>query len=68
MTTFGTYDNYCLQKRRFCDISSDGTVYPCSFIREPMGNILKENFKDIWKKRGDQIECPYKCMGGKNEK
>jgi len=49
----------CLGSKRFCDISSIGDVYPCSFIREPQGNMLTQDFDDIWKNRMKNIKCPY---------
>jgi MoaA/NifB/PqqE/SkfB family radical SAM enzyme len=59
MSCFGKNDEYCLQKKRFADISSYGDVYPCSFIRESIGNVLEKSFAEIWKARGEQIKCPY---------
>jgi len=59
MTCFGKTDEYCLQKRRFADIYSNGDVYPCSFVRKSMGNILQKSFSEIWKMRGEQIKCPF---------
>lgn len=29
-------------------ISPNGDVYPCELVREPIGNIFKENIKEIW--------------------
>ena len=50
----------CMMKRRFMTVQIDGTVTPCSFVHEPnMGNILKQDFQEIWKNRGDMILCPY---------
>jgi MoaA/NifB/PqqE/SkfB family radical SAM enzyme len=49
----------CMGSKRFCDISSVGDVYPCSFIREPQGNLLNEEFDTIWKKRMREVKCPY---------
>ena len=49
----------CLGSKRFCDISSIGDVYPCSFIREPQGNLLTQEFDDIWKTRMKEVKCPY---------
>jgi MoaA/NifB/PqqE/SkfB family radical SAM enzyme len=49
----------CLGSKRFCDISSIGDVYPCSFIREPQGNLLTAEFDDIWKNRMKEVKCPY---------
>lgn len=51
--------NQCLMKQKFIDVDHMGNVFPCSFVREPLGNLLERDFKDIWKERGDQIECPY---------
>lgn len=59
MTCFGKNDEYCLQKKRFADIASNGDVYPCSFIREGIGNVLEKSFAEIWRARGEQIKCPY---------
>ena len=61
----------CLMKKRFCDINHHGDVFPCSFVREPMGNVLVSDFKTIWKNRGQQDKCPYieieekEVIGGK---
>ena len=30
-------------------IDTDGNIYPCIFYRQSVGNILKDNFIDIWK-------------------
>jgi len=49
----------CLMKKRFVDIDHLGNVYPCSFVRKSMGNLLQKSFKDIWKERGNQDTCPY---------
>jgi len=50
----------CMMKKRFMTVQIDSTVTPCSFVKEPnMGNILKQDFKDIWKNRGEVIVCPY---------
>jgi len=51
--------NQCLMKKKFVDVDHYGNVYPCSFIRTPIGNLLKTDFRDIWKRRGPQEECPY---------
>lgn len=45
----------------FCDISSTGEVYPCSFVRESYGNILTEEFKDIWARMPRITKCPFKA-------
>ena len=52
--------DYCMQKRRFCDVDSLGNVFPCSFVRDPMGNLLEKSFEEIWRSRGNQVLCPFK--------
>jgi len=59
LSCYGTNQDYCLQKKTFCDIDSEGDVYPCSFIRKSIGNVLEQSFKEIWKKRGEQEKCPF---------
>jgi MoaA/NifB/PqqE/SkfB family radical SAM enzyme len=49
----------CMMKKRFVDIDSLGEVFPCSFMRNSIGNILKTSFKDIWSKRGGQDKCRF---------
>jgi MoaA/NifB/PqqE/SkfB family radical SAM enzyme len=51
--------NQCLMKRKFVDVDHLGNVYPCSFVRKPLGNLLKKDFKEVWKNRGEQDECPF---------
>jgi MoaA/NifB/PqqE/SkfB family radical SAM enzyme len=51
--------NKCLMKKKFVDVDRLGNVYPCSFVRKSMGNLLEKDFKDIWKSRGPQEKCPY---------
>lgn len=59
----------CLAAQHFVDIASSGDVYPCSFIRQPMGNVLVESFKTIWERRGAfvPLRCPYSSEGEKSE-
>ncbi len=59
LSCYGTNQDYCLQKKTFCDIDSEGNVYPCSFIRRSIGNVLEQDFKTIWKQRGEQEQCPF---------
>ena len=59
LSCYGSMQEYCLQKKTFCDIDSLGNVYPCSFIRKSIGNILEQDFKEIWRKRGEQERCPF---------
>ena len=49
----------CLMKKKFIDVDSLGFVYPCSFVRKPLGNLLHSSFEAIWKSRGEQDECPF---------
>ena len=56
--------DFCLQKIRFCTVDSVGNVLPCSFVREPIGNLLQQHFTEIWRSRGEQVPCPF--GGGKN--
>lgn len=49
----------CLAAKRFCDIDSLGNVMVCSFIRQPIGNLMTENFKEIWSRRNKKVSCPY---------
>jgi MoaA/NifB/PqqE/SkfB family radical SAM enzyme len=59
--------NQCLMKRKFIDVDSMGNVYPCSFVRKPLGNLLQTDFRKIWSERGEQDECPFvKIMNKEN--
>jgi len=49
----------CFGSKRFCDIDCDGNMLPCSFVREPVGNLLTEKFEEVWKKRPRELKCPY---------
>jgi len=59
LTCAGELPDYCLQKRRFCDVDSQGNVLPCSFVREPLGNLLEKGFAEVWRSRGEQAPCPF---------
>ncbi len=59
VTVDGPCVGKCMMKKRFVDISHTGDVYPCSFVRESIGNILTDDFGTIWKERGEQEPCPY---------
>jgi MoaA/NifB/PqqE/SkfB family radical SAM enzyme len=50
----------CRAANDFVDISCEGDVYPCSFIRKSIGNMLKQDFSDIWQNRPKTVECPFK--------
>ncbi|WP_257788861.1 SPASM domain-containing protein [Clostridium argentinense] len=39
----------CSAGRSTVCITYNGDVYPCSFLNVPVGNILEDSFKDIWK-------------------
>jgi len=43
----------------FVDVSSTGDIFACSFHREPVGNILKEDFQRLWKRVPTLSICPY---------
>ena len=49
----------CYASLKFADIHADGTVSVCSFLRQSIGNSLKEDFTKIWARRPKEIECPY---------
>jgi MoaA/NifB/PqqE/SkfB family radical SAM enzyme len=65
LTCSGELPDFCMQKRRFCDVDSLGNVLPCSFVREPLGNLLENGFAEIWRSRGGQVPCPF--TGGEKE-
>ena len=51
--------NECHMSERLATISHTGDVHPCSFVREPMGNITESPFRDIWTSRPTKSPCPY---------
>jgi len=51
--------NQCMMKRKFVDVDHLGNVYPCSFMRHSLGNLQNQDFKDIWRNRGEQEECQF---------
>ncbi len=51
--------DFCLQKKRFCTVDATGNALPCSFVREPFGNLLGKPFAEIWRSRGQQVPCPF---------
>ena len=59
LTCSAELPDYCMQKRRFCDVDSKGNVMPCSFVRTPIGNLLEKPFSEIWRFRGEQVPCPF---------
>lgn len=42
-------DYVCNAGKGKCAITYSGDLLPCIEIREPMGNLLKNNFSDLWK-------------------
>jgi MoaA/NifB/PqqE/SkfB family radical SAM enzyme len=48
----------CTGNRKFNVINPSGEVYPCSFVRKSQGNVLEEDFKEIWENRTIP-KCPY---------
>jgi MoaA/NifB/PqqE/SkfB family radical SAM enzyme len=51
----------CFQKERLAVISGSGEVFPCSFVRESLGNLLRTDFRSLWKSRGSKVPCPYRA-------
>jgi MoaA/NifB/PqqE/SkfB family radical SAM enzyme len=49
----------CMASRRFVDIHPNGDISICSFVRDPIGNILNEDFQSIWDRRPINVACPY---------
>ena len=49
----------CMASIRFCDVHANGDVSVCSFLRDPIGNLVKEDFGAIWSRRPRSIVCPY---------
>jgi MoaA/NifB/PqqE/SkfB family radical SAM enzyme len=49
----------CMMKKKFIDVNHKGDVFPCSFVRNSMGNLLTSDLKTIWRERGEQDKCPY---------
>jgi len=38
----------CIAGRDYIQIGNDGTLYPCSFLRIPVGNILEDSLVEVW--------------------
>lgn len=49
----------CEMNEKLCTISSSGEVYPCSFVRKSMGNLMSRDIEAIWKNRAEKAGCPY---------
>jgi len=49
----------CMQKKRFCTVDPLGNVLPCSFVRQPYGNLLQNKFQHIWVRRGALEPCKF---------
>jgi MoaA/NifB/PqqE/SkfB family radical SAM enzyme len=49
----------CLAGKRFADLDSEGNLMICSFIREPVGNLLYNLFESIWNISKREITCLY---------
>ncbi|MEM2914578.1 MAG: radical SAM protein [Candidatus Bathyarchaeia archaeon] len=58
----------CKAADYFVDISCEGDVFPCSFVRKPIGNVLREKFSEIWEKRPRRVSCPFKKFERKAER
>ena len=57
----------CQAGSDFFFLQADGTVYPCNVCSEPVGNIIEQDFADIWhsptaqQRRRDVINCKRRC-------
>ena len=49
----------CEMNEKLLTISSSGEAYPCSFVRNSMGNLISRSIEAIWRNRGGKTECPY---------
>lgn len=49
----------CWANYRFADVDSRGRLMPCSFIREPMGDLTGQDFADVWRGRERYRKCPH---------
>ncbi len=49
----------CGMSERLCVMSCSGEVYPCSFVKQSMGNTLQQTLADIWRERSPKQPCPY---------
>ncbi|MBI5332363.1 MAG: radical SAM protein [Candidatus Aenigmarchaeota archaeon] len=67
----------CGAARLYCALEPNGGIEPCVFIPINLGNIMKDNFTDIWHKHPDLIKirdrdkfkgncgkCEYKTVCG----
>jgi MoaA/NifB/PqqE/SkfB family radical SAM enzyme len=49
----------CLAKKKFVDVNHRGDVFQCSFVRKKLGNLLEQDFGEIWTGRGPLGMCPW---------
>ena len=63
----GSCVRQCMASMRFCDIHPNGDVSVCSFKREPIGNVLREDFRKIWVNRPKEVTCPYFKLQNKSQ-
>lgn len=66
----------CGAGRVYCAIQPNGDITPCVFIPTKVGNIVKDNLKDVWmnsevmrtlrfgKRKGHCKSCEYKAVCG----
>ncbi len=57
----GKEDCRCACSQVSCSISFEGDVFPCSYIRQPVGSVKKSSLKSIW--QGDF--CGYRDLMSK---
>jgi MoaA/NifB/PqqE/SkfB family radical SAM enzyme len=53
--------NKCYGAKRFLTIDAIGNVYPCSFLRKPLGNILEDKPIKYYMKKGLKVINTYGC-------
>lgn len=60
-------ENKCKAGKYFASITPEGNVYPCNFLPIKLGNILNNNFKNIWENTFQQRKkisaIPKSCQG-----
>lgn len=53
-----TFDR-CEGGYSFIDVSPTGDIYPCSFVREPSGNLTEKTLLELWDNIPAIDKCPY---------
>jgi len=55
----------CVIGREYLQLGNDGTIFPCSFLRMPLGNILKDDLMDVWNNNSLLLKIRAREVGGK---